>query len=186
MKLKVFAFFMLSFLSFSVYAASGHGEGIPWEIIIQQTVNVACVIALLVYLTKTPIASYFTERHEKYFEGVRRAQEAKEQAQQKKTEIEKKLKNLLVEAQNGQKTAQEDAKAMSQKMLADTEKMASKIKEEAFRTVTNELQKTKIRLRQEILEAALGQAHSGLETEVKKMEPGHFKKEFSQKMRVVQ
>ncbi|MCB9027182.1 MAG: ATP synthase F0 subunit B [Bdellovibrionaceae bacterium] len=166
---------------------SHHGpEGIPYKIIITQTINIALALGILIYFTRKKVADHFQVRHEGYHAEVRKAEEAKDAAEKKKREISERLKKLQDTQSNTINQARAEAEEMKRKIIDDAKMAAKKLAEDAKRTYEYEYQKAIELLRKELLSSSIQMAEEKMKDEIDGKVLQRMRSEFVEKIRVVQ
>jgi F-type H+-transporting ATPase subunit b len=178
---------LLLFPSFSLAAEAheaGHA-GVPWGSVITQVINVVLVIALLTYLLRKKSADHFQQRQEGYNALLNKAEEARKEAEENRRQISERLTKLEQNAQASLVQARTEAQELKTKILADAKNLSQKLEDEARRTVEFEVQRAREILRQELLSAAVDDAHTSMEKSVKDPDLKRLQNEFVQRVQVV-
>ncbi|NOK62103.1 MAG: F0F1 ATP synthase subunit B [Chloroflexi bacterium AL-W] len=105
--------------------------GINWGLLIAQLVNVALTIWILTIFLYRPILNMLNERTRRIQEGLRDAEQVKEQLASAKQDYDAELARGRQEAANIIAQAQERAKAQEQELIAQARQEADRIRQEA-------------------------------------------------------
>lgn len=183
---KLILVFLTSITTVAIASSGGEGGhghgGIPWSTIVFQLVNLIVIIGGLYYYLKKPISDYFENRKNSYILAASRAQQIKEEAEKRHEEIRSRLTKLESTASDSVEKAKADAEAYRVKLLNDGKEIASKIKEEAQKTVEIEVQQGIIHLKEEIISLAIQGAREVLQKEIKSNDQERLQDEFSKKI----
>ena len=148
----------------SVYSVKG------WII---QIVNFVIFIAVIMYLTKKPIAKLLKDRSEGIAKSVEEARKAREAAEKALREVEDRLRLKDAELEEILKTAKSSGEAEREALAKEADRMSHKIAEHADAYLSFELKNARDAIRKEAAELAVGLAEKKLS---EKMTPDGQKK----------
>lgn len=181
----IVAFF---FFSISVFAAEGahHAdEGIPYKLIITQSVNFLVFVGIMVFLLRKELAKHFAQRKSAYLELVQRAEVARSEAEATRREVAEKLQKMEATAEASMKQAEVEAEEMHKKMMIEAAALSERMKSEAKKTAEMEIERARVELREEILRLASDQAEKSLREKIGETEKKRLQNEFADKIQVV-
>lgn len=166
---------------------TGHGgpTEIPWHSIIVQAVNLFGLLALLGWILRKSVTSYFNDRRQVYLDLVQKADSAKLAAEQSRREIATKIENLEKTTEQSLRQASAEAAELRTRILAEAKEVTAKMQAEAERTAAVELEKAKLELRQSMLTTAVDAARKTLQEKVGGAEQKRLQNEFAAKIQVV-
>jgi F-type H+-transporting ATPase subunit b len=145
-------------------AASEGGGGLgdlAWPVL-----NLAILIAALVYFGRRPIQDFFATRQDRIRDDLDAAASALAEAEARHTEWQRKLTRLDAEMARIREQARERAEAERRHILADASVAAERIRRDARSAVDQELRRAREELRREAAELALELAAETLRTRV--------------------
>jgi F-type H+-transporting ATPase subunit b len=105
--------------------------GINWGLLIAQLVNVGLLIWLLTRYLYTPVLNMLNERTRRVQEGLREAEQVKQQLASAKQDYDAELGRARQEAAGILAQAQERAKAQESEIVAQARQEADRIRNEA-------------------------------------------------------
>ena len=117
------------------YQALAAGEepfsGVPWFMIVKQSINFVIFLFLLVFLSREFIKTFFQKRQDDFLSYKRRAQTLREKAQAKRDQAQKDLYFLEQKAKANKQQARKEAQKLKINLLAQTQADCEKIEKEA-------------------------------------------------------
>lgn len=144
-------------------SAAGHGEeGIPYDKIMWQAVNLGILLVGIFLLIRKSIVGAFKNRQLSYVDRAEKTKSALKEAEATLAEIKNKLATLEAGEEKALRTAKEEAEAMKAQMIRDAAATAEKIIKEAELVVGAELLKAKAEINQLILDGAVVSAKKTL------------------------
>ena len=163
--------------------AEGHAEhtGIPMSVM-WQAINFVLYIGLLVYFLKTPVRDFFRTRRENYEQALVRADQARKEAERKKREIEERLAKLENGAGDSLATARAEAAALATDIQKQGQELALRLRDEAGRSATHEIERAKTELRHELLVAATAASQKMLQDKMQANDQKRLQSEFVEKI----
>jgi F0F1-type ATP synthase membrane subunit b/b' len=166
----------------------GHGEphGIPWVMIIQQVMNFAIAIGIIVYFAGGSISSYFANRKEEFTQLLRKAEEAKVTAERKKKEISDRLSKLTSTKHETLESAKAEAESLKKRILDEATSLSQRLEKEAYRTASFEAERAKLRLRTELLDKSMNASKESLPKLVDGSKSSVLNNQFIEKLQVSQ
>ena len=139
-----------------------HGEHHAPEInvgsLVRHSVNLAVLLAVLVFALKTPVADFLKFRRSIIKEQLEASGEAKEAAEARQAELEARLAGFDDELAGILQGVREDAEADRRRTLAQAEQAATQLEAAARRTVDEELRRARTELRDEAVEQTVRMA----------------------------
>ncbi len=157
---------------------------IPREVF-WQFVNFFLFIALLIFLLRKKVVAYFQEREATFKQALIKVEHARKAAETQKNIIKEKLEKLEASAKSDLAQAQKDAEELKLKILSEARELVANMKKETERTAESEIQRAKLELRDELLNAAIDQAKKILTDKVNEPDQKRLQDEFVEKIQVV-
>jgi len=141
----------------AAYAAGGGDGSSPWDawMLLWRVINTVALVALLVYLLKKPIASFFAERRIKIAKDLEEAREQRDKAERTIEEYKQKLAGMEAELEKMREELRKSAEAEKDKVLGNAERMANAMVESARIAAEQELRNAKITLKNEAVDMAV-------------------------------
>lgn len=158
--------------------ASGGGEGNGLADLGWYTLNFALLVAVLVYLARTPIRSFFSDRRALIQEQLRRAADALTAAEKRHAELQRQLVDLDRDLQEIRVRSRERAQAECNRMLAEAAAAARRIEEDARAAVEREVERARMQLRLEASELAIEIAATRLQSGIDDRDRERLLEEF--------
>ncbi len=156
-----------------VLAAGGehgaHAEGhhaFPTTYVVSLVLNFLAFVGILYAVVYKKADAFFTQRHEEIKAKLERLQRAEAEANEKIREYGDKLKELSTEGEKIMEQYRVEAAEERTKIIARAEETAARIKNDAERTLNNELSRVKAELRQEAAAEIIKQAESILKDRI--------------------
>jgi F-type H+-transporting ATPase subunit b len=128
--------------------------------------NLAILIAALVYFGRRPIQDFFAARQDRIRDDLDAAAGALAEAEARHTEWQRKLAQLDADMARIREQARERAEAERKHILAEASAAAERIRKDARTAVDQELRRAREELRREAAELALELAAETLRTRV--------------------
>ena len=177
MKRRSLAALMLVAWATSAHASGGeHGGGLGD--LIWPVVNLALLIAALLYFARTPIRNYFASRQGRIRDDLDSAAKALAEAEAHHAEWQRRLVELDADLARIRNQARERAEAERRHILADATAAAGRIRSDARLAVDQELMRAREDLRQETARLAIEVAAEALRTQVTDADRGRLVDEF--------
>lgn len=167
-----------------VVVAAGGGEGgghhaaeIP-KAVMYQAINVAILVAGLIYFTKDAIVQFFSGRKAAYLEAAQKSAFAREQAEKEFADIKNKLSTLDATREESLKKAQAHAADLKKQILEEATSVSKRIREEAELTAKLEVQKAQKELRAQLLTDSVEAARIVLTKDLGSADQQKLQKDF--------
>lgn len=175
-------------LTTAALAAGGeaHGEGhegIPWNGIAVQAINVGILLAILIWKLKTPIKEAFQARQDEFKAEANKTAEALKKAEDSLKGIKERLTTLENSEQSSYAQAQTQAEDLKKKIESESQNQAAKMKDDVKLIASAELYKAKTEIRKEIIDAALDKTKTSLSAQaqtITQKSEAQFIKDLSQ------
>lgn len=145
-------------------AGGGHGEGhgeIP-KAVMYQAINVAILVAGLVYFTKDAIVQVFAGRKAAYLEAAQKSALAREQAEKEFADIKNKLANLDATREETLNKAKAHAEDLKKQILEEAQGVTKRIRDDAQLTAKLEIERAQKELRTQLLTDSVAAARAVL------------------------
>lgn len=170
----------------AAHAAASHGAhgGIP-QAVTFQFINFAIYALILIFVLRKPIKSYFKAREEHYKQALIRAESARKDAESKKREIQERLNKLEDTSKQSVESARAEAQTLKQQIRQQAEELSQRLKTEATRTASLELERAKTELRMEMLNQSVAMSRKLLEEKMAEPDQKRLQSEFVSKIREV-
>lgn len=143
-------------------ASEEGGFGINFDILETNIINLAIVIAILVYFGRGFLGKVLTERRSAIETEIKEAEGRKQQAAAALADEQQKLAQAQQEAARIRSAAEERATASRSAILAQSEKDIQRLRESVSQDVNTERDRAIAELRQQIATLALQKAESDL------------------------
>lgn len=180
---------VLLLISANAFANEGgahHGEeGIPYKLILTQSVNLLIFVGLMVYFLRETLAKHFADRKKSFHELVNRAENARREAEGTRREIATKVSRIESTAQSSMKQAEQEAEEMRKKIVNEGAALSQRMQAEAQKTAQVEVERARNELRAEVLQIATEQTEKMLREKVGETEKKRLQNEFVEKFQVV-
>lgn len=166
-----------------VLAAGGeHGGGhhdaeIP-KAVVYQAINVAILVAGIIYFTKDSIVQFFSERKTAYLAAAQKSAQAREQAEKEFVDIKNKLASLDTTRDESIKNAMNHAEDIKKQILAEANQVAQRIQEEAQLTARLEISRAQKELREQLLKDSIEAARVVLTKDIGAADQQKLQKDF--------
>jgi F0F1-type ATP synthase membrane subunit b/b' len=184
MKAKLTALFLI-FTSLAAQAAGAGGHHFPWDRFVYQCINVAILTVAIVYFTRKSIKEFFKGRHAQFVAAANKAQAVRLAAEQENQDIKARLSKLEATAEESVLRARAEAAQMKHSLVADAEATAKRLAAEAEASAKLEIEKAKLKLREQLVQESLSAARSALE-KVSSDDHQRLQGQFIENMQAVQ
>lgn len=128
-------------------AGGGHGDGEIPKAVMYQAINVAILVAGLVYFTKDAIVQVFAGRKAAYLEAAQKSALAREQAEKEFADIKNKLANLDATREETLNKAKAHAEDLKKQILEEAQGVTKRIRDDAQLTAKLEIERAQKELR---------------------------------------
>ncbi len=183
MKSVLLVFFLIAF-STTVEAASGGHGGVPM-IVAWQALNFTLFIALLYFLLRKKVRTFFAGRVETFQAKALQAKKDKETAESAKKSLVEKINELNQTEGEQIQRAEKEAELLKTKILKDADAQVAQIQKDTVLTVENEYQKAKGDVTREFLDKVLSGAKTQIGKDLSPEKQKDLGDEFLTKIRVV-
>jgi F-type H+-transporting ATPase subunit b len=156
----------ISLLISTAALAAGGGSGdhhFPWDRFLYQTINVTILAAALIFFTRKGIKDHFKGRHASFVAAANKAQSVRLAAEQENQDIKARLTKLETTADESVIRARAEAAAMKQALIAEADAAAKRLAVEAASAAQLEIDKAKLKLREQLVQESLVSARAALE-----------------------
>jgi F-type H+-transporting ATPase subunit b len=143
-----------------------------------QTLNLALLLAVLIYFGRKPIIEFFADRREGIATELSEAADLLSQAEQRNSELQRRLVDLGVEVDGIREDAGRRAEEEAERILADARASAERIRRDAQAAVAQELRRAKADLRDEAADLAMEIAARKLSEQVEDADRERLVDEF--------
>jgi F-type H+-transporting ATPase subunit b len=145
--------------------AAGEGEGGIGDLF-YPALNLAILIAVLVYFGRKPIRAFFAERRAQIQDDLKRASELRAEAEARYAKWQRRLVDLDAELEGIRVAVRERAEAERERILEEATAAADRIRNDALAAVEQELRRARRKLREEASELAIEIAGERLREQV--------------------
>jgi F-type H+-transporting ATPase subunit b len=153
---------LLSFVAPALAESEGGaGGGLFW-----QVVNVALLIAVLIYFARKPVLSYLAERRDGIANNLESSARLLAEAESKLSEWSAKVADIDREVARIRDATRRAAETERDRIVADAEVTAERIRRSAGAVIERELQQARVALRREAADLAVELAGKLLEEQV--------------------
>jgi F-type H+-transporting ATPase subunit b len=142
--------------------AEGHGGG-GW---FWHAVNLAALVAVLVYFGRAPVRAFLAERRQTIEEGIEGARRELAAAEGRLAECRQRMDTLDRELDGIRRVVREQAESERDRLLADARAAAERIRRDAAAAAEQELRHAREQLREESAELAVRLAGELLRSQV--------------------
>jgi F-type H+-transporting ATPase subunit b len=151
---RTVVFLGLALLAGPAWAAGGE-HGTSQSELIWQAVNLAVLLAVIVYAARKPVQSFFAERRERIQTDLEESADFLKQAEERYAEWQRKLVDLDRELDEIRATARQRAHEERDRLLEEARVAAERIKNDAKAAIDQELRRAEGRLRDEAADLAI-------------------------------
>jgi len=163
--------------------AAHHAVEIPTSLTF-QFINFVLYAALLVWFLRKPVKNYFADRESAFNQALVKAKHAKEEAEKNKREVADRLAKLQSSADQSVREAKADAETLKAKIIAEAQDMAKRMREEAQRSATMEIERAKNELREDLLNQSVALSKKILSEKMAEPDQKRLQTEFVDKIGV--
>jgi F-type H+-transporting ATPase subunit b len=149
----------------AAFAASGAEGGGGWSFF-WQALNLALLVAVLVWFGRAPVRQFFTDRRHRVREDLESSARLLAEAEAKLAEWQGKLARVDAEIREAHETSRRLAEAERERILAEARTSAERIRRDATSAVDQELRRARRALRAEASDLALELAERILREEL--------------------
>lgn len=139
----------------------GHGGGLFWQVL-----NVALLLAVLIWFGRKPVLSYLAERRDTIAKNLDSSAQLLAEAERRLSEWTEKGANLDREVNEIRDATRRAAEAERDRILADAHATAERIRGSASAVIQRELQRAREELRREAADLAVELAAQTLREQV--------------------
>jgi F-type H+-transporting ATPase subunit b len=149
---RALAFLLALGAAAPAFAASddGHGGGLFWQVL-----NVALLLAVLIYFARKPVLAYLAERRDTIAKNLEGSAQLLAEAERRLGEWNQKAANLDREVQAIREATRRAAESERDRILADAHASADRIRRSASAVIERELQQARVELRREAADLAV-------------------------------
>jgi F-type H+-transporting ATPase subunit b len=135
--------------------AAGGGEEEGHQSLLWPLLNFALLIAVLVYVARKPIQSFFAERRRTIHDDLEQSAELQRQAEERHAKWQRRLVELERELDEIRRLGRDRADAEREQILADARESAARIERTARSAIDQELRRAREQLRDEASDLAV-------------------------------
>jgi len=158
-------------------ASEGEGPGLLYP-----TLNLALLIAVLVYFGRKPILGFFDRRRLQIEEDLQKAAALKKEAEERYASWQRKLADLQAELEGIRAASRERAESERAQILADATATAARIRSDATAAIEQELRRARAVLHEEAADLAVDLARSLLAEQVTNADRERLVSEFIERI----
>ncbi len=144
--------------------AEAEGFGLNLDILETNVINLAIVVALVVYFGRGFLGGILSKRKDAIASEIKEAEERQKKASQQLAQEKEKLAQAQEEAKRILASAAESAKSAKEKILAQGKQEIERMQATASQDTTTSEERAMAELRQRVAELALKQVESELES----------------------
>jgi F-type H+-transporting ATPase subunit b len=184
MKKNILLYFFLLLISAVAFAEESHGAhegGIP-KVVYYQALNFFTLIAILAYILKSKVSSFFTKRYDTLKAAIQESRRLKDEAEKRHQEYSVKLQKLENEMSHSLEKIQSEGEIIKKKIIQEAQKAAIIIESETKKTIDVELERAKKLLFEEALNQSLSNARDLMSKNVGATDQQRLQKEFVDKV----
>lgn len=171
-----------------VLAAGGergaHSNEIP-SVIIWQVINLSILFGVLFYLLKDKVVNSFAQRQKDYLAEAEKTRKAQMEAEKQFLDIQHKLQNLRNTEGEALTRAQAEAKEMKEKLIAEGQAMAQRIRQDAETSLSVEIQKAQMQLKNKVVADAILAAQQVLTRDIGSSDHQKLQNDFTKNIQAV-
>ena len=158
-------------------SAEGHQGTLVWH-----AVNLAVLLAVLIYLLREPIRDFLATRRRDIEQNLERAAAVLREAEERLAEWKRRMARLDTEIAEIRRLAEERAQAERQRILADAAAAAARIRRDGAAAVEQEERRARDALRKEAADLAIELAGELLRQQVTEADRARLAEEFIERM----
>ena len=185
MKLIGILIFFIATAAFASSAGEGHTEGVP-RVVFWQFVNLVILFGIVYYYFGQKIKDAFKAREASFLSDFEKSKSIQQEAEKRLLDIKHKIRNLEDNEAATLARAQAEAADMRNQLILEAKQFVSKIKREAESAAQIEMQNAKRELHDEVVKAAVFQAHEILKKDVGQADQQRLQEQFSKQIEGVQ
>jgi F-type H+-transporting ATPase subunit b len=175
---------LLPVLAFANEHGAVHEVTVP-KVVLFQFINVAILVAGLIYFTKDAAIAFFSSRKSVYLEAAQKSAFAREQAEKEFIDIKHKLANLDATRTDSLNKAQAHAEDMKKQIIDEANQVSKRIRDDAELTAKLEIQRAQKELREQLLQDSLTAARTLLTKDISSTDQQKLQKEFINNIEVM-
>lgn len=160
-----------------------HSEGIP-KVVIYQFINVAILVAGIIYFAKDGVVAFFADRKAAYLAAAEKSAQAREAAEKNFAELNLKLSQLNSSREDAIKRARENASEMKQQIISEAALVSKRISDEARLTAKLEIERAQRELRNQLLKDSIEAAKMVLSKDINAADHEKLQKDFASQVGV--
>lgn len=168
--------------SFGNASDGHHAEGGLPTVVILQAINFFIYAGLIVYFGRGPISNYFKNRQAGFYTALKRADAARAEAQAKRSDIQTRLAKLEATRDESIQKAREEAAQLRQQIVNEAKALSEKLRGDAERTATIEIERAKLSLREDLLNQSIQMAQRILSDKMQDQDQKRLQEEFVAKI----
>jgi F-type H+-transporting ATPase subunit b len=153
-------------LATEAHAGGEGGFGLDFNILEANLINLAILIAILVYFGRKSLGQVLDGRRTKIAEAIQEAEERLQTAAGAVADEQQKLAQAQATAEKIRKEAEQRAQAIKAEILAQGEKDIERLKEVAVQDLNAEQERVIAQLRRQIVALAMEQAEAQLKAQL--------------------
>jgi F-type H+-transporting ATPase subunit b len=173
---------VLSCLIVGAPAAAESGEASVAESLVYPAINLALLLAVLIWFSRKPIQSFFADRRGQIQADLDTAAQLRADAEARCADLQRRLLNLDAEIENIRSLAQERAESERVRILTDAQAAAERIRSDAKAAVDQELRRARAKLREEASDLAIELAAKRLREQITDSDRDRLLDEFIEKI----
>ncbi|MCX5813574.1 MAG: ATP synthase F0 subunit B [Proteobacteria bacterium] len=158
------------------------GGSESWLSWVFKFVNFAILVGVLIKFAGKPFKDYFINRHNTVKDKLEEAERVLREAQEMKATYENRLECLNEEIGEFKKAVLEDAEKEKKRIQDEATAFASKLREQATLTYTQEAKEVSDRIKEEIVRLTMEQAEKLVKERLTKEDHNRMVEEFIEKM----
>jgi len=158
------------------------GGSESWLSWVFKLINFAVLVGVLIKFAGKPFKDYFINRHNMIKDKFEEAEKLLREAQDMKATYEKRLESLNDEIEEFKKAVLADTERENKKIQDEAIAFASKLKEQATLTYTQEAKEVRDRIKEEMVRLTMEQAEKLVKERLTKEDHNRMVEEFIQKM----
>jgi F-type H+-transporting ATPase subunit b len=151
----------------------GHGGGLFWQIL-----NVALLVAVLLYFARKPVLAYLAGRRDEITKNLESSSQLLAESERRLAEWSRKAADLEREAESIREATRRSAEAERDRILADARVTAERIRQSAGAVAERELRLARLALRREAADLAVELAAEILREQVNDRDRARLLDEF--------
>ena len=165
----------------SARAAAG-GEGAEVRTLVLHALNLALLLAVLLYFARSPVRKFFRERRERVQGEIDRATALLEDAQGRFSSWQRRLLELERDLEEIRETGRRRADEERERILSDARASAERIRSGAAAAIEQELRRAREELREEAADLAIELAGEFLIQELGDSDHDRLVSEFAERI----